>query len=324
MWGSYQYGVIRDLLWYYFFIIPRSDYYPFGTRTGTYAAAADADGRWRFSGKEWQAEPAGLQLLDFGARMYDPATAVWLSQDPMAEKYPSLSPYSYCAGDPVNLVDPDGMNPVYSPNGIFWGTDDTGLQGSPYIISKDKFTQGMPHSEAEGYSSSSMLSPFAAIMMLSHYGSLKDRPDYDGYVTISEGVKWAKNHPNAKNNPTPDNTLYVDAANLDFGIIGLDDMKGVGEPSPVDLFKDANLKASVFNARLRSTVYAFGRINLILLDKEMRTVKIVNDEAAVYDWNYGGSKKRNDALRINNTIFGINPDIHGFNVYYYGIGRLNK
>ena len=86
----------------------RSDYYPFGTRTGTYAEAADADGRWRFSGKEWQAEPAGLPLLDFGARMYDPATAVWLSQDPMAEKYPSLSPYSYCAGDPVNLIDEEG------------------------------------------------------------------------------------------------------------------------------------------------------------------------------------------------------------------------
>ena len=86
----------------------RSDYYPFGTRTGTYAEAADADWRWRFSGKEWQAEPAGLPLLDFGARMYDPATAVWLSQDPMAEKYPSLSPYSYCAGDPVNLIDEEG------------------------------------------------------------------------------------------------------------------------------------------------------------------------------------------------------------------------
>lgn len=69
-----------------------------------------ADGRWRFSGKEWQAEPAGLPLLDFGARMYDPATASWLSQDPMAEKYPFLSPYSYCAGDPVNLVDPYGMD----------------------------------------------------------------------------------------------------------------------------------------------------------------------------------------------------------------------
>ena len=28
--------------------------------------------------------------------------------DPLAEKYPSLSPYAYCNGNPVNFVDPDG------------------------------------------------------------------------------------------------------------------------------------------------------------------------------------------------------------------------
>ncbi len=33
----------------------------------------------------------------------------WLSVDPMADKYPSLSPYNYCAWNPVKLVDPNGM-----------------------------------------------------------------------------------------------------------------------------------------------------------------------------------------------------------------------
>ena len=33
---------------------------------------------------------------------------MWLSVDPMADKYPSLSPYNYCAWNPVKLVDPDG------------------------------------------------------------------------------------------------------------------------------------------------------------------------------------------------------------------------
>jgi len=90
------------------------------------------------------------------------------------------------------------------------------------------------------------------------------------------------------------------------------------------LFNGGNRKESVFNGRLRSTVYALGRINLILLNKDELTVKVVNDEAAVYDWNYGGSKIRNTALRINNFIFGIDPKIHGFNVYYYGVGKLNE
>ena len=45
----------------------------------------------------------------FGARYYDSDFLTgWLSVDPMADKYPSLSPYNYCAWNPVKLVDPDG------------------------------------------------------------------------------------------------------------------------------------------------------------------------------------------------------------------------
>ena len=45
----------------------------------------------------------------FGARYYDSDILTgWLSVDPMADKYLSLSPYAYCAWNPVKLVDPDG------------------------------------------------------------------------------------------------------------------------------------------------------------------------------------------------------------------------
>ena len=45
----------------------------------------------------------------FGARYYDSDILTgWLSVDPMADKYPGLSPYAYCAWNPVKLVDPDG------------------------------------------------------------------------------------------------------------------------------------------------------------------------------------------------------------------------
>ena len=33
----------------------------------------------------------------------------WLSVDPLAHKYPTLTPYAYVANNPVNMVDPDGM-----------------------------------------------------------------------------------------------------------------------------------------------------------------------------------------------------------------------
>ena len=45
----------------------------------------------------------------FGARYYDSDILTgWLSVDPLADKYPSLSPYAYCAWNPIRLIDPDG------------------------------------------------------------------------------------------------------------------------------------------------------------------------------------------------------------------------
>ena len=50
-----------------------------------------------------------VPYTDFGARHYSPTLHRWLVPDPLSENYYDASPYSYCAGDPVNLVDPDGM-----------------------------------------------------------------------------------------------------------------------------------------------------------------------------------------------------------------------
>jgi hypothetical protein len=38
----------------------------------------------------------------------------WLSVDPMADKYPNISPYAYCAWNPIRLVDPDGRELVFT------------------------------------------------------------------------------------------------------------------------------------------------------------------------------------------------------------------
>jgi RHS repeat-associated protein len=52
----------------------------------------------------------GANLYDFEARTYDPATGRFLSIDPMVEKYYSISPYAYCANNPVKFVDSDGRD----------------------------------------------------------------------------------------------------------------------------------------------------------------------------------------------------------------------
>ena len=59
-----------------------------------------------FTGKEKDTE-TGYGY--FGARYMDhELMTMWLSVDPMADKYPSISPYAYCAWNPIKLVDPDG------------------------------------------------------------------------------------------------------------------------------------------------------------------------------------------------------------------------
>ena len=58
----------------------------------------------------------------FGARYMDhELTAMWLSVDPMSDKYPSISPYAYCAWNPVKLVDPDGNEAIDNDDG--WKVD---------------------------------------------------------------------------------------------------------------------------------------------------------------------------------------------------------
>ncbi len=65
-------------------------------------------GIYRFNGKEKDYE-SGFHY--YGARYYwSELLSGWLSVDPMADKYPSISPYAYCAWNPVKLVDPDGRD----------------------------------------------------------------------------------------------------------------------------------------------------------------------------------------------------------------------
>ena len=62
--------------------------------------------RYKYNGKEF--EPLhGLNWNDYGARWYDPATSLFTTIDPLCEKYYHIYPYAYCAGNPVNRVDPE-------------------------------------------------------------------------------------------------------------------------------------------------------------------------------------------------------------------------
>ena len=93
-----QDGTVLERYWYG----PYGDDVPAPGQTTVQTGTTDNP--YRFSGKE--RTPADY---DFGARRYLPFHIPrWTTQDPLAEKYYSISPYAYCAADPVNLVDPEG------------------------------------------------------------------------------------------------------------------------------------------------------------------------------------------------------------------------
>ena len=107
-------------------VLERSTYTPMGRRwtaTGSGSPSAGptlATNRYRYNGKEEQELAAGLPYTDYGARFFDPDHCTWLSPDPLSGKYPGVYPYAFCAGDPVNYVDPDGRDAyVFDSNGYF-------------------------------------------------------------------------------------------------------------------------------------------------------------------------------------------------------------
>ncbi|MCQ2211682.1 MAG: RHS repeat-associated core domain-containing protein, partial [Paludibacteraceae bacterium] len=278
-----------------------------------------------FNSKELDSETG---LYYYGARYLDPSEAMWLSVDPLWEKYVGMSPYGYCAGNPVRLVDPDGKACVYDEEGNFMGTDDKGIECDYYVMKKENFTQGMSHDEVLA-NKILHFSQDVRQKIWDHQGTIPGRPDYDGFVTVDEGVQWAKNHPDALQNPTPDNTLYINTAKLDFGPVSTDMFKNENEVTAVNLFPIKSFGdfieagKSRINEKRYGTVYALGRCNLILLSREDKTVAVVNDEATDYDWNGGGAGHRNSFIQWERNRKGLD-DRHGFKVYYYGIGKLNK
>ena len=76
--------------------------------------------RFKFTGKE-RDEETGYDF--FGARNYTSAASIWLSVDPLADKYPGISPYAYCAWNPLKYVDPDGRDWYEAEDGSIAWTD---------------------------------------------------------------------------------------------------------------------------------------------------------------------------------------------------------
>jgi RHS repeat-associated protein len=103
---------------------------------------------YTFSAKEKDAE-TGYSY--FGSRYYSSDLSIWLSVDPMSDKYPSLSPYVYCANNPIKLVDPNGEKVFITGEGEEWATEQLSNSYQKLNITRDEF--GMLSTEVDDITS---------------------------------------------------------------------------------------------------------------------------------------------------------------------------
>ncbi len=85
-------------------------YYPSGLIiTELSTTATTGANAYKYNGKELQTEH-NLNWLDYGDRMYAWDYNRWPTPDPLAENHYDMSPYAFSGNNPVNNIDPDGLD----------------------------------------------------------------------------------------------------------------------------------------------------------------------------------------------------------------------
>ena len=91
-------------------------YQPYGTTTAT--GSADVNPQ-QYTGREND----GTGLYYYRNRYYSPATARFVSEDPIGWASGQTNAYAYVGGNPVQFADPYGLGPWDNPYGLpknFW------------------------------------------------------------------------------------------------------------------------------------------------------------------------------------------------------------
>lgn len=125
------------------------------------------------------------------------------------------------------------FSPIYDVNGYFLGTDDEGIQGDAIVMRREDFKQGMSHEDALAVATElDDNNKDAEIRLYSHFSQLRNRPDWDGYLTLSEANEWYRNG-NGQ-------ALYTDLSKIDLSGIASLGENYVGQEKVFNLLFNSN------------------------------------------------------------------------------------
>ena len=133
-----------------------------------------------FNAKEFDEETG---LYYYGARYYEPKLSLWMSTDPLQEKYPFSSTYCYAANNPIKFIDPNGK--AVKPNGP--------LAMSIILNTLPKDARQYITIDKDGYLDLDVMYQYNGNS--ENFNSLKTlvESDYDIHVTTHEETKYVLN-----------------------------------------------------------------------------------------------------------------------------------
>jgi len=212
-------------------VLEENHYYPFGMLNTQLAAQSISKplNFYKYNGKELQKD-LNLELLDYGARFYDPVLGRFNTIDPKAYKYFSTSPYSYCANNPISRIDPTGKEWIISTSKDKKGNLHYNIYLTAVIVNESS-DKNINKNQLENSTRVEMYRVFGNIKNVNFVIDLKtvdDKSEIKGEEHIIHVV-----------DPTNDN-LYTgkdDKGNKVY-TIGKGDMKGLNVYVSTDLAKE--------------------------------------------------------------------------------------